>query len=144
MGNQLTIDKVERLVAKFTVDQSTGCWEWTAAKNQKGYGYWKTDMHGRGAVAHRWVYELIHGDISDGKVLDHLCRNTGCVNPKHLEPVTNRENLLRGDTLASSNLAKTHCPQGHPLSGDNLYTRPDRSERGCKVCRREAVRRYLG
>lgn len=78
-------------VAKFTIGDD--CWEWTGAKTPQGYGthclnykYWR---------AHRLAYVLLVGDIPEGLVLDHLCGNKGCVNPKHLEPVTQGENVRR-------------------------------------------------
>jgi len=67
--------------------------------------------------------------------LDHLCRNRTCCNPAHLELVTGRENLLRGDTLAAANAAKTHCIQGHPLADDNLYV-ANNGARTCRTCQR--------
>ncbi len=81
---------------------------------------------GRGAkkpYVHRYVYELLVGPIPDGFDIDHLCRVRNCVNPEHLEAVTHRENMLRGDTLAAANAAKTHCPKGHALDGRDTHGR---------------------
>ena len=64
------------------------------------------------------------------------------MNPEHLEVVTSGENVLRGNTLAAKNKLKTHCINGHPLSGDNLYIRKDRLQRGCKMCRKISVDKY--
>lgn len=91
---------IERFLEKVEVDPS-GCWLWTAKRNSKGYGiFWtgpKTkERAGTWNRAHRVAYRLFVGPIPDGMLLDHLCRVPGCVNPDHLEPVTNRENLLRG------------------------------------------------
>jgi hypothetical protein len=73
-----------------------GCWEWTGAKDRDGYG----TMHHRNRPyrAHRFAYEQFVGPIPDGLVIDHLCTNRGCVNPEHLEPVTNAVNIKRGET----------------------------------------------
>lgn len=111
------------------------CWEWQGNLNPKGYG--KT---GRGAYAHRWFWEYAVGSIPSGMTIDHLCKNKRCVNPDHLEVVTRAENTLRGDSPASLNKRKTHCPKGHALSGENLYRWKNR--RQCKTCRDERNRLY--
>lgn len=119
------------------------CWLWTASIAGKGYGqiYAGTvDGRLRKAVAHRWAYEALIGPVPDGLVLDHLCRVRLCVNPWHLEPVPNRENLLRGDTIIAANASRTHCPAGHPY--DNGNTHFDRAgSRHCRPCGREAAAR---
>ncbi|MFE4420475.1 HNH endonuclease signature motif containing protein [Streptomyces sp. NPDC056817] len=92
---------------------------------------------------HRVAYEALVTEIPDGLQLDHLCRNRACANPWHLEPVTNRVNAKRGQAgpvLASKNLGKTHCPQGHPYSGDNLRI-GSRGWRYCRACKRDQRRR---
>ena len=120
-------------------DRGSGCWTWLAAKNPKGYG--RFSVRRRAYQAHRVAYELSVGPIPDGMMLDHLCRNRACVNPAHLEPVTNRINLLRGDTLPAANVAKTECRNGHGLTPDNTVTYPS-GERRCKTCDRDKQRRY--
>jgi hypothetical protein len=111
------------------------CWPWLASK-ERGYG--KFGVNGSNARAHRIAYELAFGDVAGGMVLDHLCRNRACVNPLHLEAVSNKDNLMRG---AGNNGAlyvhKTHCNKGHPLIPENLYLRKVmRRERDyqCKTC----------
>lgn len=108
-----------------------GCWLWTGVENQ-GYGCWN------GKKAHRVSYKIAHGSgsIPMGFVLDHLCRNTICVNPDHLEPVTHAENLRRG----ANGVLKTHCKRGHPWVPENIYTSP-KGKRHCKVCNRESARK---
>jgi hypothetical protein len=101
-----------------------------------GYGHRYMKWLGKVLLAHRVSYELVKGPIPEGLHLDHLCRTPLCVNPDHLEPVTHRENLLRGNTFAARNAAKTHCVQGHELTPDNLYLRKDRIGRMCMTCRR--------
>jgi len=79
---------------KSVVKKSVGeCWNWPGRLNKKGYG--EIQVRGVKHLAHRAIY-LAHGlSIPDGLHLDHLCRNKTCVNPAHLEPVTNSENVRR-------------------------------------------------
>ena len=112
------------------------CWLWGGSIDNKGYG--RLNFKGRSLRAHRVSYELHKGRIPAALVLDHRCRNRWCVNPKHLEPVTVRENTLRGESVAAQRARATHCPLGHALGGDNIYVRPDRNgrTRECKQCKR--------
>ena len=128
----------KRFFDKVVVDPETGCWNWTAYRDRNGYGRFRLD--GKTHFAHRIAYELLRGEIPEGLQIDHLCRHRGCVNPDHMEPVSSKENTLRGETLAAANVAKTHCPHGHPYSGDNLYVRPDGNRR-CRACDAERARR---
>lgn len=111
---------------------SFDCWEWTGSKNPKGYGQFYPTQKPM-VYAHRWGYEYFVGPIPEGMDLDHLCRNPSCVNPHHLEPVTRRENLMRGKTLSRANAERTHCPQGHPYDTDSEH-RPTKHGRQCRVC----------
>lgn len=71
------------------------CWVWTAGLNHAGYGHFAAD--GRHVLAHRWLWIKTNGPLpKDRPQLDHLCRNPACVRPRHLEPVTNKENSRRG------------------------------------------------
>lgn len=115
------------------VQRGDECWEWTGARNAYGYGVFKLD--GRVVMAHRFSYEAEVGLIPDGLQLDHLCRVRHCVNPAHLEPVTSRENLLRGSTITAANAAKTHCKRGHEFTPENTYV-DKKGRRDCRACRR--------
>ncbi len=109
-----------------------GCWEW-AGTHSRGYGMAWRD--GRMQGAHRVVYEALVGPMPEGKQLDHLCRNRGCVNPAHVEPVGQHENMARG-LCWERNRNKTHCPHGHPYDQPNTGYRQD-GRRRCLVCHRE-------
>lgn len=87
-------DPTTRLLDKVEIDPVAGCWLWTAAKNNGGYGMF-TFTTGWRRSAHRVSYETFVGPIPDGLQLDHLCRVRHCVNPDHLEPVTAAENTRR-------------------------------------------------
>lgn len=111
------------------------CWLWLGTKNA-GYGqFWDGAKTVR---AHRWSYEFHIGPVPTGLVLDHLCRNPSCVNPHHLEPVTVRENTMRGEAPTAENAAKTHCKRGHPFDQENTYVVPGTPGwRHCQICVRE-------
>lgn len=104
----------QRIQERVTIDSATGCWNWIGAKDKGGYG--RINVNARSCLVHRVSYEAFKGPIASGLFLDHLCRNTSCCNPDHLEPVTNAENILRG----VKKQRQTHCKNGHPLSGDNM------------------------
>lgn len=120
------------------VDKTDTCWNWTAA-NVLGYG--RFSVGGRLVSAHRFSYELEHGPIADGLQIDHLCRNTRCVNPEHLEAVTPYVNTHRSTSHVVAQAAQTHCKNGHPLSGPNLYVSPD-GKRTCRTCANAHLRAY--
>jgi hypothetical protein len=122
---------------KVKKDAVNGCWNWAGYVTARGYG--RAQVKARFYPIHRLVWMELRGPIPDGLELDHLCRNRICVNPAHLEPVTNRENNLRGFSPAAVNARKTACKAGHPLSGDNLKMR--RGKRECKECLRITARR---
>lgn len=121
----------QRFWRKVATDPA-GCWEWTAARSRNGYGRF-VDEHGRLVQAHRWAYGYVVGVVSDELVLDHLCRNVGCVRPDHLDPVVQASNRWRGEN--DGRPRDLLCRKGHPLTVGNVDVRPDGGRR-CSTCRR--------
>ncbi len=125
---------VKRFLDKIIIVGS-GCWEWQAAKNNIGYGV----FHFKKLVlAHRFSYEYYHGEITVGLVIDHKCNNRACVNPEHLQEITQKANLLRGNTLQGINSRKTQCSKGHPYD----YVDSNGGRR-CKKCWYESMGKTL-
>lgn len=138
----------ERLLPRFwdkvSVEPNTGCWLWTACTADTGYGQFAIGR--RMLYAHRVAYAALVGPVPGGLQLDHVrargCGVRCCVNPEHLEPVTQRENLRRGDAAKSTRswcAAITHCPNGHVYDDTNTYHFTDRNGyacRRCKTCRK--------
>lgn len=144
-----TIDKVllgiilcpapEDMSSRFLTCPKTGCWEHELKLNR--HGYRRVSVAGKCKALHRVIYEHFRGPIPEGLEPDHLCRNRGCCNPDHIQPVPGKVNTLRSSSGPSKNAAKTHCLRGHPLNGANLYV-PANGSRQCRECMRERNRRY--
>lgn len=129
---------IQRFTEKIHED-ARGCWIWDAYVGTNGYGRFSVDN--RGALAHRWSYEYHISEIPEALVLDHLCRNRSCVNPWHLEPITQRVNIERGLTPVPHNRLKTHCPRGHEYTEENIYRMPN-GWRACLDCKKASARDY--
>lgn len=126
---------VERFLDHVLMHPMGGCWVWTGSTNLHGYGQLNAGTTGASPlIAHRWAYENWVGPVPAGLELDHLCRNRRCVFPGHLEPVTHRENILRGSAPAALHARKTHCPRGHAYSG-----RASDGRRVCGQCGKRVV-----
>lgn len=124
------IDKVEL----------SDCWLWIGTTTLEGYG--KYSVEKKTVLAHRFAYELLRGKIPKGLTLDHLCRNRNCVNPNHLEPVTQKENVLRGVGITAINARKTLCKHGHKLDRVVFFKNQGKNGRACSECSRINQRRY--
>ena len=111
------------------------CWLWTGCTTSRGYGTFTNG--GKTTRVHRYAYEFCVGPIPDGQQIDHLCRVKHCVNPDHLEAVTDRVNTRRG--LRSFKVPRTHRPAGHEMSGDNVYIEM-RPIPHCRACRNVQLR----
>ena len=122
----------ERFWSKVQAPRSPGgCWLWTAAVEHGGYGRYWSD--GSTKSAHRVAYETLVGVVPDSLQLDHRCRVRNCVNPAHLEPVTGRENTLRGISSPAQYARRTQCSNGHELVGRNVMPRKEGGRR-CRKC----------
>lgn len=133
---------MERLLSRVVIDESTGCWLFTGAKNSHGYG--TLEFRGRQDIAHRMSWALHRGDIPAGMWVLHRCDVPPCCNPDHLflgdAKANNADMAAKG---RHDRQQRTHCPQGHPYSGENLFLnkRGDRVFRVCRICKRESQRR---
>ena len=128
----------DRVWRSIEADSETGCWRWKQSLNSQGYG--QVMVSGRPWRVHRLIYSDVHGSIAVGLVLDHLCRNRWCCNPDHLEPVTDRTNVIeRGFAPTAINARKTECVHGHPFDAANTMITTNRygnPERHCRECGR--------
>lgn len=119
-----------RLWKKVEIGRADECWPWTGARNGRGYGRLAAGRRDEGLVyAHRAVFELSARPLVDGETIDHLCRNTSCCNPAHLEPVPLAENIRRAKRRL------THCKHGHEFTPENTYWRKE-GRRMCRACGR--------
>lgn len=115
-----------------------GCWVFNGYIGTGGYG--QLTRNGKVQKAHRYFYEMLVGKIPTGLTIDHLCRNRPCVNPKHLEPVTFKENVLRGISFSAVNARKTHCNNGHKFTQENTLINSCENFRVCRTCQNKVNR----
>lgn len=127
----------ERFFALVDKNGPKGCWLWKGFVNERGYGqftpYHKKEVRAKQLRAHRYSYSLTRS-IPKGFVIDHLCRVRNCVNPKHLEAVTSKENNRRSESNAGKNYRKTACKRGHPFDKKNTRYLSSGAGRQCRIC----------
>jgi HNH endonuclease len=129
-------DPDRRFAALHSVDGEDDCWLWTGHVERNGYARFTIGRERWGA--HRWAYERFVGPIADGLTIDHLCRVRHCVNPTHMQVVTQFVNNRRAPLVGSTvNAAKTSCLRGHPFDEVNTYVSPANGQRRCRACRRK-------
>jgi len=120
------------------------CWIWLG-RRARGYGYFwiarKPDGKHHSIPAHRVSYEWLKGPIAEGLEADHLCRVRHCVNPDHIEPVTRRENIMRGANFCAAKARKVRCKFGHWFTEANTIIRKD-GRRSCRKCGRRINSEY--
>ena len=135
----LTKQNIIRFQKFIELDLLTGCWLWKGSKQLSGYGLFS--INGKTCTSHRSAYEYWNGEIPNGLQIDHLCRNTSCCNPNHLEAVTPKENTLRGIGPSAINAKKTHCSNGHAFAEENIYS--SEGHRICKICQYEYRKKFV-
>ncbi len=125
---------VNTKLKKLISEPTDRCIEWIGCYFNHGYG--RVRFRKKVTTAHRVAFYLAYDWLPVS--VDHLCRNIKCVNPKHLEGVTDKENILRGFSPSAINARKTHCIEGHELSGKNIYRKSAlRGIRRCRICARK-------
>ena len=131
------IPPLQRIFHNTKINEN-GCWVYQGSHNNRGGGYCQFSVNNKHVYIHRFMYEYYYGQICPDLVIDHLCKNSRCVNPKHLEQVTQKENCRRGN-VGSNMSQKTHCIRGHKFSPENTYIYTSKmglKSRNCIICRR--------
>lgn len=129
---------IERFEKYCMPDPNSGCWLWSAWSDRNGYGRIRVgnvSVGRRIVFTHRFSYTIHKGDIPEGLVIDHLCKNTNCCNPDHLEAVTTRENVLRGENFSAKKAKQKACKRGHLFTPENTHI-SSQGTRQCRTCRR--------
>ena len=122
-------DSMERFIDHIEI-LNNGCWQWLGSLSTSGYG--KHYIGSTQFFAHRFSYTIFNNEIPKNLHIDHLCRNRGCVNPEHLEAVTRKTNILRGNGATAINNRKKYCKNGHPFIRENISKVPNGKR--CKIC----------
>jgi len=134
-GRTMVQDEAYEVAFRFwsKVERTDTCWNWKGLLDN-GYGMFSL-THDKKVRAHRFSYQIMVCEIPEDKVIDHLCRNRACVNPEHMEVVTLKENILRGEGITAVNAKKTHCIRGHEYTPENTI-KQNKNGRKCRECTR--------
>ena len=137
-------ERLQAYLSTVTIDSETGCWFSPGYVTKSGY---RRVRHNRRMVnLHRFVFEQLCESVPDGKQLHHTCRNKQCLYPRHLEILSAAEHTRKHpeirEKIIAQRLARTHCARGHAFTPENTYTTPGTRKRNCRICQREAGRRY--
>lgn len=142
----------DRLWAKVASVRPDECWNWTGAKDPNGYGRIQVMTNGKWGtqLAHRVASQLLKGAPPKELGLCHSCDNPSCVNPAHLSPGTQLDNMsdakrrqrVRNSTNGHLESLKTHCIRGHEYNAENAYRPPGKNERWCRECQRAHNRNF--
>jgi hypothetical protein len=133
---RIPAELIPRIMSHISPEPNSGCWLWTGAINRQGYAQ-TTRGRGRSLRAHRLMFEETHGKIPPGMVLDHICRVRCCVNPDHLEPVTQAENVRRGNAARGH---RKRCAKGHAMTADNTRIIVNCNTGAVSRCCRQCIR----
>jgi len=145
MGSHITRnnDQVREVLKKRSVkDKNSNCWNWLGSRSANKYGC--IHFRGRTQKTHRVSYILFVGEIPKDLTIDHICRNTLCINPAHLRPMSLIDNIMAGNGICVKNKNKTHCVNGHDITNGYVWKRkignPVRVCRKCLNIRQNAWR----
>lgn len=129
----------EQMKAQISEFSNNECWEPLSYVEKNGY--WKVSINNKNYWAHRIAFELYYGELParPGIMLDHLCRNSSCWNPRHLELVTASENVHRGNAM----LLHTYCKRGHELNSENVNVARTTGARNCRQCSKIRMEKFL-
>lgn len=128
-----------RLLDKSMPEPNTGCWFWMGDTVKGGYG--RTTIGRVKVLSHRASYECFVNKIPKGLTVDHKCNQPNCINPQHLEAITQYDNTMKGKSFSTINAQKTHCPKGHEYNQENTFYYKINARRDCKICMKERGRK---
>lgn len=137
-SNRQKYKTIQNLILSNIDINENNCWLW---KKTTWMGYGKISWDGICWRVHRLAYLDFYGKLTKNLVLDHLCKNTFCVNPAHLEEISQKENVMRGNSLPCANSKKTHCSRGHEFVKENTLIYKNKRE--CKICKYERYKKYI-